>query len=150
MRVFFYFAFFLVSFYFNAYKYDLMDKELYHIFPWSSNPQTAKTSLFWLRYHLVTALTLLLATFLHMCYPSDDRSQMFWIMVHYFFLFGVFPNVFHLGDASPWIAFLVNVGAGTALEIFIYNDWVQAYFWALCAPVVLEVVAYAGNSLRYH
>lgn len=147
---FIYVACLFLALYFNAYKFELMRIVPYHIFPWSSFPQTAKSSPDSLQFHAYTALILLLAVTIRIYYPYASNSMGFWTVMHYIFMTVILLNIVNLGNFSSLMAAAINGSMLLTLEIFLSYDLPQLYYWTLYSPVAFEVISYVGNQIKAH
>lgn len=140
----------IMGFMFNGYKFAYIADEPYPIYPWSTFPQRAKTTPVWLGYHLWTALMLLIVSTMKLFIPDNYGLHIIRMGFHYLFLMGVIPNIFNLGNAPSWLAFLVNGISVLVLQWCLYWNYYYGYFWVLVVPIIIETIARIGNMIVCH
>jgi hypothetical protein len=136
----------------NSYKIFLMPMQPYNIFPWSSEDNPAKSSPFWLIYHLITSLLLLCASrYWYICTNKmriiatyDDTimdSYVYIILSHILFTIGIIPNLSNLGCNSGYLAFIINTTILTGLTWALYKSRPLVYFILLNIPIFSEIIS---------
>lgn len=138
--------------YITAYKVPLAMETPYHIFPWSQDGFVSQSSSIFLVLHILTALALLVVTWLRIIVPKwfpryfELTSKAFQARFkkirwgfHGIFCFLVLTNCMHLGPLSMEKAIAVNIVGILLLSVF--ESFPRIYFLILSTPALFELVS---------
>ena len=126
---------------FNFYKIPLTQISPYHIFPWSAEPQTAKTDPTELTIHVIISLGLITASYLCHLFPKSGLLWSIHFSLNGMFVANLLPNLTNFGDFSQGAAFAIN---GITLLV-LQTAWlygIDYFFVVLSTPVLIEVLTY--------
>jgi hypothetical protein len=112
---------------------------IYPMFPWQLHPQAVKIDMDTLWWHTLTAITLLILSYLHTLNPPVKILDALFYCVHVAFTAILVPNLNQLGDFSPQIASAILITLLGALQLALLFGLRDCHFWTLSIVPLAEV-----------
>ena len=147
MQTFIFTVMLFVTFGMTFYKIPLAELTPYEIFPWSPDPQHAKTSPVELRLHIITALILYLLSYLRYLYHKSEWLHDIFVVINVIFSVIVLKNVSHFGDFNPFVATIINGGLWVVMQLLGYFYGPIAFLTVLSMPILFEASSFLWTAI---